>query len=240
MDIPGVDISVLRAKTTMRPGEPVTVSGRVSIFGVGFPAFIRVSLTGPEQSPDVIQFDTMSSLAGDYSIQVVAEKAGRYKLLSLAFLPLGIPIPGRAPLIFGPSIGESPQPPMIVGHPIGEEVEIQPGQRISAPPLTPIEIEVGAPTVIIGGIGAPPTAPPLFFLPPTPPLPELPGLPDIPGVPEAPAAVIITAPPVWEPPPPVEPPPTPVPPPPVEPPPPTPPPVEEPVVSGRIVGFTLD
>ena len=70
--LPGFNVSVLRQRTTAQPNEPVTMSGRVSVFGFGLPALVRVSVEGPAHNPEIRTFDTVAApITGDYSIAVL-------------------------------------------------------------------------------------------------------------------------------------------------------------------------
>lgn len=160
----GVQVSVLRSKTFGAPNEPIQISGRVSAFGIGVPAAVRVSLVGPALNPQTRTFDTLSApLTGDYSVVVLAEVAGRYVVQATAFLPLGIPIPGGNTIFLGPPLGESSEPPLVIGTPTENGVIID-GRSVPAPALTPIEVSpiiapVFAPVFGGGRVGIP------FFFP---------------------------------------------------------------------------
>lgn len=160
----GVQVSVLRSKTFGAPNEPIQISGRVSAFGIGVPAAVRVSLVGPALNPQTRTFDTLSApLTGDYSVVVLAEVAGRYVVQATAFLPLGIPIPGGKTIFLGPPLGESSEPPLVIGTPTENGVIID-GRSVPAPALTPIEVSpiiapVFAPVFGGGRVGIP------FFFP---------------------------------------------------------------------------
>lgn len=191
--IPGFNVSVLRQKTSARPNEPLTITGKVSAFGFGFPAFVRVFLEGPQHNPEVRTFDTFASpLSGDYSIPVLAEKEGEYQVYAKAFAPLAVPLPGSPePLFLGPSIAESPRPPLAIGTPMdgGIEFDLSPGQSQRIPLPAPTPIEVSAPITFAPSItlsqpaAAPPRQPSMAFLPA--PI-------TTPSVPEPPAAVTVT------------------------------------------------
>ena len=189
--IPGFNISVLRQKTSTRPSEPLTISGKVSAFGFGFPAFVRVFLEGPQHNPEVRTFDTFASpLSGDYSIPVLAEKEGEYQVYAQAFLPLGVPFPGSPePLFLGPSIAESTKPPLAIGTPVDGGIEFDlagQSQRIPLPAPTPIEVSTPitfAPRIEVSQ-PAPARQPSLAFLP----APVM----TAPSIPDAPAAITAT------------------------------------------------
>ena len=189
--LPGFNVSVLRQRTSARPNEPLTITGRVSAFGLGFPAFVRVLLEGPQHNPEVRTFDTLSSpLSGDYSVAVLAEKEGQYQVYARAFLPLGVPLPGSPePILLGPSLAESPKPPLAIGTPVdgGIEFGLAPGQsqRIPLPAPTPIEVSTPitfAPSIQVSQPAAPARQPSTVFLPAPVTTPRFP---------EAPAAVAI-------------------------------------------------
>ena len=148
--LPGFTISVLRQRTFGRPNEPILISGRVSLLGIGFPAFVRVFVEGPELNPEIRTFDT-SAVTGDYVVNVLAERDGRYQVYSQAFI---------APRGLGPPVAESPsKPPILIGEPANGDVIVD-GQRRSAPPQTPVEVSVSvpvtfAPFFFLGGAAAP-------------------------------------------------------------------------------------
>ena len=191
--IPGFNISVLRQKTSARPNEPLTITGKVSAFGFGFPAFVRVFLEGPQHNPEVRTFDTFASpLSGDYSIPVLAEKEGEYQVYARAFVPLAIPVPGSPePLFLGPPIAESPKPLLAIGTPVdgGVALDLAPGQSQRIPLPAPTPIEVSAPITFAPNIQFPQLAAPASRQPTTL---FLPAPPSTPSVPETPAAVTIT------------------------------------------------
>ena len=170
----GVQVSVLRSKTFGAPNEPIQISGRVSAFGIGVPAAVRVTLEGPALNPQTRTFDTLSTpLTGDYSVVVLAEVAGRYVVQATAFLPLGIPIPGGNTIFLGPPLGESSEPPLVIGSPTENGVIID-GRSVPAPALAPIEISpIIAPIFapVFGAPGRPAVGLPIFFGPtgPRPP-----------------------------------------------------------------------
>ena len=165
---PGVTVSVLRAKTFAAPNEPISISGRVSLLGIGVPTAVRVTLEGPELNPQTRTFDTLSApLTGDYSVAVLAEQDGRYVVFARAFLPLGIPIPGGNTIFLGPPLGESSKPPLVIGSPLENGVIID-GRSVPAPALSPIEIRpVIAPIFapVFGAPGRPAVGLPIFFGP---------------------------------------------------------------------------
>jgi hypothetical protein len=194
---PGVNVSVLRAKTFGAPNEPISISGRVSLLGIGLPTAVRVTLEGPELNPQTRTFDTLSApLTGDYSVVVLAEQDGRYVVFARAFLPLGIPIPGGNTIFLGPPLGESSKPPLIIGTPLENGVIID-GRSVPAPALTPIEVSpvispIFAP--VFGAPGRPAVGLPILFGPTgpagppaaveiTPMLEELPAAPPPEGEP---------------------------------------------------------
>jgi len=203
--LPGFSVSVLRQQTFAQRNQPVTMSGRVTGFGFGFPAFVRVSLEGPAHNPEVQTFDTFASpFTGDYAIPVLAAKDGEYVVYAQAFPPLGIPLPGAPePLFLGPALAESPRPPLVIGRPVNGqlEMELEPGrvERVAPPSVEVITpITIGAPVI---RIGAP--APPRAALPPwSPPPPAAPPPAAPPPVAPPPAAPPPAAPPPAAPPPP--------------------------------------
>lgn len=148
--LPGLNISILRERTVVQRGQPVTISGRVSALGFGFPAVVRVNLEGPTFDPQVTSFETMSSPTGDYAVAVIADKDGQFQVMAQAF-----PIGANLPLVgtFLPALAESPSPPLAVGQPVNGAVLTEAGQQIPAPPQTDIEIQtpvqIGAPVISI-------------------------------------------------------------------------------------------
>ena len=160
----GVQVSVLRSKTFGAPNEPIQISGRVSAFGIGVPAAVRVTLEGPALNPQTRTFDTLSTpLTGDYSVVVLAEVAGRYVVKATAFLPLGIPIPGGNTIFLGPPLGESSEPPLVIGTPTADGVIID-GRSVPAPALSPIEVSpLIAPVFAPVFFGGPAVGLPIFF-----------------------------------------------------------------------------
>lgn len=185
VEIPGLSLSILRQQTRIQPGRPLLVSGRFTAFGLGFPAFIRVSLEGPSYDPQIRSFDTFASpFSGDYSINVLAEKGGSYQVYAQAFpppmIPTGPPFPDVVLLL--PPIAESTHPPLVVGGftDTGVDYLLPDGTSrfLDAPPLQPIEFRPiitvapgvtvmapGVPTIGIPGIAPPP--------PPAPPAPPV-------------------------------------------------------------------
>lgn len=187
MELPGINISVLRERTTARANEPLTVSGRVTAFGLPLLAAVRVFLEGPEHNPEVLTFSTLSSPLGDYSTVVVAGKDGRYKVYAQAFPPLIALVPGAPdPVALGPPIAESPRPPLVIGIPLDGEVEFEiDGRRARVALPAPTPIEVITPVTF---------APTIIFGEPAPPAvrPRPPAIPAAPGPPEAPAPPVVS------------------------------------------------
>ncbi|MBA7673024.1 hypothetical protein ES703_81212 [subsurface metagenome] len=211
IDIPGLSLSVLRQQTSVRAGLPLLISGRFTAFGMGVPTFIRVFLEGPSYDPQLRSFDTFASpFSGDYAVNVLAEKDGRYNVYAQAFppplIPSGPPFPEARMLL--PPIAESTHPPLVVGLPFngGVDALLPDGtrERLTAPEMLDIEI---TPIITIGApvISFPPGAP--TMVPYAPPLP--PGrIPPPPYVPPPPPPAPPPAPPeIPEPPPPPVPPP---------------------------------
>ena len=158
--LPGFNISILRQATTTRKGEPLLISGRVTALGFGIPTLVRVFLEGPDFDPQIITFDTFSApVSGDYSVAVLAESDGQYTVSSQALPPIALPIPAGTPLTL-PALAESPSPPIIVGDRQNGSVAVETptGPRTFAVPAqSPIEIFAPitvAPTIPIT-IGAP-------------------------------------------------------------------------------------
>lgn len=146
--VPGFNVTALRQQTFARRNQPVLISGRVTVFGLGAPAFVRVFLEGTSHNPDIRSFDAFAApFSGDYSVPVLAEKDGQYQVYAQAFFPLALPVPGAPePLFLGPPLAESPRPSLAIGERIDGEVEFElaPGQlqRIAVPPRTPVEVRV--------------------------------------------------------------------------------------------------
>jgi hypothetical protein len=166
--LPGFSISIQRQQTFARAGEPITISGRVSGFGLGLPAFVRVTLSGPAHAPEERNFDTIASPLGDYAVQVLAEKDGQYSVRARA---------GPEPLFLGPAVLESPEPPLAIGSPVGDRVlQDLEGVRHQVPQPPPIGVELIAPITVapsislpgLGGGGGVPFFQPLAPPPPTP------------------------------------------------------------------------
>jgi hypothetical protein len=221
--IPGINISILRQSTFGRRGEPIFISGRVTALGIGVPALVRVALEGPTFDPQVTNFDTFAApVTGDYTVPVIAEKDGEYRVTARAYPPIAIPSPPGipSPIDILPPTGESPSPPLVIGEPLNGDIfaDTPEGRRrIQQPPLS--EIEIQAPVTVapafpitLGFPGAPGA--------PRPAAPSAPAAPpDVPGpifiIPDVPAPT----------------------PPPAIPPPEVPPP--DGVVGAQLVGFTL-
>ncbi len=178
-NIPGLSLSILRQDTTTEAGRPVLISGRFTVFGLGFPALVRVALEGPSYNPEIRTFDAFAQpFTGEYNTQVVAEKDGEYTLSAQAYplpgLPSGPLIPAN--LLLLPPVAESPKPPLVVGAPAagGVNARLPAGQQFLAqPPQTPIEVQVsvGAPSVFVtvpGGGGAGVFGLPFLPAPPAP------------------------------------------------------------------------
>ncbi|KKM80297.1 hypothetical protein LCGC14_1341260, partial [marine sediment metagenome] len=170
--VPGLSLSILRQETTVRAGRPLLISGRFTAFGMGLPAFIRVFLEGPSYDPQIRSFDAFASpFSGDYSINVIPEKDGRYNVFSQAFppplLPTGPPFP--EPILLPPPFAESTHPPIAVGVPVDAGVDaLMPdgtSRFLPAPPMAPIEV---SPVIAITVPGAPPAPRLVPFLPPFP------------------------------------------------------------------------
>ncbi len=169
MPIPAMDLSIQRQSTVVEAGKPLLISGRLSLLGIGLPAVVRVFVDGPKYDPASRHFDTFSSpFTGDYSTNVLAEKEGEYEVYAQAYLPTPLALPFLPePLILGPTLAESPKPPIVVGTPTagglvktiteaGSQVVPTPSFDISVP----IMVEVAAP-----GVQAAPT---LLPAPPPP------------------------------------------------------------------------
>ena len=199
--LPGLNISILRERTVVQRGQPVTISGRVSLAGIGLPASVRVNLEGPSFDPQVTSFETMSNPTGDYAVAVIAPQDGAYRVMAQA-LPPGANLPLIGSLF--PALAESPSPPLAVGQPLNGGVITEEGARLPAPPPTNIEIQtpiqIGAPIVIVQPPAAAAPAPAPFVLvgvdrgvpgPPPPPTIITAMLPEAPEVEaEAPAPAI--------------------------------------------------
>jgi hypothetical protein len=185
--VPGFNVSVLRQQTFARRNQPVTISGRVTAFGLGLPALVRVFLEGPTHSPEVRTFDTFAApMTGDYAIPVLAEKDGQYQVYAQAFPPVGIPFPGAPePVLLGPPLAESPRPPLAVGEPVDGELEqeLAPGTRRRVTLPTPTPVEVSAPITFAPRIEVAAPARRVGAAPPPVPVP--------PPTPEAPAEVVV-------------------------------------------------
>ena len=160
ISVPGLSLSILRQETTVRAGRPLLISGRFTAFGIGLPAFVRVFLVGPSYDPKIRGFDAFASpFSGDYSINVIPEKDGRYTVYSQAFppplIPTGPPFP--EPILLPPPFAESTRPPIVVGFPRNGGVNaLMPDgatQFLSAPPMGPIEV---SPVIAITLPGAAP------------------------------------------------------------------------------------
>ena len=186
--LPGFNVSVLRQQTSARRGQPVTISGRVSAFGLGLPAVVRVFLEGPDQEPEVRTFDTFAApLTGDYAVPVLAEKDGRYQVYAQAFPPIGVPLPGAPePVLLGPPFAESPRPPLAVGEPVDGDLEQDLAdlrEQVTIPALGPVE--VSAPVTF---------APVIEFPAPARRAPVVPyPAPSSPAMPDAPASVAVAS-----------------------------------------------
>lgn len=183
VNIPGLSLSLLRQQTSVQAGLPLLISGRFTAFGMGVPTFIRVFLEGPSYDPQLRSFDTFASpFSGDYSVNVIAEKDGQYTVYAQAFppplIPTGPPFPEAIMLL--PPFAESTRPPLVVGYPFngGVDALLPDGtrQRLTAPPMQPIEFRpmiTVAPGISIAAPGVPaaypriPTYPPA--VPPAPP-----------------------------------------------------------------------
>ena len=103
-----------RQRTFGQPNEPIAINGRVSGFGFGLPAFVRVFLEGPTPNPEVRTFDTISSPLGDYFASVLAEQDGRYNISAQA---------SPWPLFLGPPPLVSARPPLVIGTPVDVQLE---------------------------------------------------------------------------------------------------------------------
>lgn len=197
VEIPGLSLSILRQETRVEQGRPLLISGRLTAFGLGVPAFIRVILEGPSYDPQTRSFDTFASpFSGDYSVNVIAEKGGSFEVYAQAFpppvVPTGPPFPEAILLL--PSIAESSHPPLAIGDFTDGGVDFQlpdgSSRFLQTPPQQPIEIApiitvapgitVAAPGV--GGIQIPALA---GFYPPPEAAP--------PGVPTEPAEIAAAA-----------------------------------------------
>lgn len=172
---PAINVSILRERPAVQRGEPVTISGRVSVLGIGFPAVVRVNLEGPTSST----FSTNSNPTGEYAVAIVPDRDGQFRVTSQVF-PLGADLPVVGTLL--PPLGQSPPSPLLVGAPAAGE---RPPQPTSIEIRTPIQ--VGAPGVTIITEAAPAPAPFVFPIAPAgPPGPAPPPTIIIPAVPEPP------------------------------------------------------
>ena len=258
-EIPGITISILRSQTFGATGQPLQISGRVTVFGVPLPlTFVRVSLTGPDYDPQTLAFDTLADPEGNYAVGVVAPSDGNYTVKADAYL---FPLLPQGPLIAQPillpAIGESDAPPLVFGTPgVNGVIAQTPGgpANLAAPSPSQPEINLnlniggggggGGGTVVFPGLPAPAT--------PTTPVVSVPTPPSVPNPGGGISPVTVTPPKTTTPsgpttvtPPPVTPPPVtppPVVPPPVTPPPVTPPPATVPTAQealNNIAGLTL-
>lgn len=165
------------------------ISGRLTAFGLGLPALIRLTLEGPSYNPEQKYFDAFAQpFSGDYNVQVLADKDGEYTISAKAYpfpaLPSGPLIPEN--LLLLPSVAESPKPPLVVGNPVegGVNALLPDGSKqfLQSPVSSPIEVMVGAPSVSVttggGGIGGLPYIPPVSappYVPAAPVPPVVPG-----------------------------------------------------------------
>ncbi len=151
--LPGFNISILRQRTFGQPNEPIAINGRVSGFGFGLLAFVRVFLEGPTHNPEVRNFDTISSPLGDYSVSVLAEKDGRYTIYAQA---------SPEPFFLGPPLLESARPPLVIGTPVDGQVEQNIDgrlERVAQPPPTDVEVSTPitfAPRIEVPAVGGAP------------------------------------------------------------------------------------
>ena len=181
LQVPGINVSILRQQTSTQPRVPLLISGRVTALGLPIPALVRVSLEGPTFAPEITNFDTQAAPTGDYAVPILADQDGQFTVTARAypfvFFPLGLPgLP--SPIDVLPPAAVSPSPPIVVGDPVNGGVSIG-GRTVPAPPQTSVEISapVQVSTLIPITIGGAPGAAPVFFPAPTPT-----GLaPDIPG-----------------------------------------------------------
>ena len=88
LQVPGINISILRQQTVTQRGVPLLISGRVSALGLPVPALVRVTLEGPDFDPQVTNFDTFASPTGDYAVPVIADKDGQYTVQAKAYPPI--------------------------------------------------------------------------------------------------------------------------------------------------------
>ena len=220
LQVPGINISILRQQTVTQRGVPLLISGRVSALGLPIPALVRVSLEGPDFDPQVTNFDTFASPTGDYSVPIIADKDGQYTVQAKAYPPIALPlgVPGLpSPIDVLPPVAASPSPPVVVGDRVNGVVRAQVPegtQRLPVPPQSQIEIStpVSVSTVVPITVGGAPGFPGFPFFPQPTGL----GIPDQP----APQQIIIVT----------------------EQPPATPTPAPSPAgaVSGQVVGFTVE
>ena len=123
-----------RQRTFAQPNEPIAINGRVSGFGFGLPAFVRVFLEGPTPNPEVRTFDTISSPLGDYFASVLAEQDGRYNISAQA---------SPWPLFLGPPLLVSARPPLVIGTPVDVQLEQKIDgrrERVAQPHRTDAEV----------------------------------------------------------------------------------------------------
>ena len=146
LQVPGINISILRQQTVTQRGVPLLISGRVSALGLPIPALVRVTLEGPDFDPQVTNFDTFASPTGDYSVPIIADKDGQYTVQAKAFPPIALPlgVPGLpSPIDILPPVAASPSPPVVVGDRVNGVVraEVPEGtQRLPVPPQTTVEV----------------------------------------------------------------------------------------------------
>lgn len=165
IEIPGLNLSILRQETRVEAGQPLLISGRLTAFGLGIPAYIRIILEGPSYDPQTRYFDTFASpFSGDYSVNVIAEKGGQYEVFAQAMPPPLIPSTPLTPdaMLLLPSIAESTHPPIAVGDLVEGGVsyldQYGASQFLQTPVQTPIEFMpyiTVAPNVVVYGSGVP-------------------------------------------------------------------------------------
>lgn len=184
---PGLNLSIIRERSVGEAGRPLTISGRLTAVGLGIPAFIRVTLEGPDYEPQRVGFTTLSKPGtGDYSVAVIPPKDGRYEVYSEAFAFPPIPLLDILPP--GPSLAESPRPPIVVGEIVeaGEAVRATVPTapmpiRYPAPALTPIEVSPYIPITLPPLELPEPPGPTVIIIEPAPPAPPVEEVGEMPG-----------------------------------------------------------
>ncbi|MDP2661119.1 MAG: hypothetical protein Q8R28_10365 [Dehalococcoidia bacterium] len=132
VSLAGLAVSVSQVSITGVPGQEVPVTGRVTAFGLGVPALVQITLSGPTEEV----FTTFAGPDGNYDVSVAPTTPGLYRVDAQAFPPF----PGLGNFL--PPIARSPGLPTLPELP-PEAPEAPRPSTFPQPPITiPVDIQI--------------------------------------------------------------------------------------------------